>query len=241
MPEASPSAPTACVSVVMAIFNEEATVNQIVEAVLAQPIVAEIIAVDDGSTDNTWQYLTALEKRHPRLIIKRHEANCGKGAALRTGFGVARSPVILVQDADLEYDPAEYDKLVRPILDGKADVVFSSRFRGSEAHRVLYFWHFVGNLLLTLLSNMFTNLNLTDMESGLKAFKRDVIERLELRENRFGFEPEVTAKLARLGVPIYEVAVSYSGRTYAQGKKINWRDGVSALRCILRYNLFRRL
>jgi glycosyltransferase involved in cell wall biosynthesis len=226
-----------CLSVVMPIYNEADTVNKIILAVLDQPIVAELIAVDDGSTDQTWERLSALQKRYPRLIVHRHEVNCGKGAALRTGFAAAKSPIVLVQDADLEYDPAEYEKLVRPFLDGKADVVFGSRFRGSEAHRVLYFWHFVGNVFLTLLSNMFTNLNLTDMESGFKAFKREVIQRIRLEENRFGFEPEVTAKVARQGLAIYEVAVSYSGRTYAQGKKVNWRDGFSALRCILKYNL----
>ncbi len=226
-----------CLSVVMPIYNEAATVEKIVRTVLSQPVVAELIAVDDGSTDKSAELLAGMQGTHSRLILHRHESNRGKGAALRTGFAVAKSPIVVVQDADLEYDPAEYEKLLRPILDGKADVVFGSRFRGSEAHRVLYFWHFVGNRFLTLLSNMFTNLNLTDMESGSKAFKRDVLQRIQLEENHFGFEPEVTAKVARLGVPIYEVAVSYSGRTYAQGKKVNWRDGVSALRCILKYNV----
>jgi glycosyltransferase involved in cell wall biosynthesis len=228
---------TPCLSVVMPIYNEAATVEKVVHAVLAQPVVAEIIAVDDGSTDGTDELMQKLRTTHPRLVVHRHDRNRGKGAALRTGFAVAKSPVVVIQDADLEYDPAEYEKLLRPILDGKADVVFGSRFRGSEAHRVLYFWHAVGNRFLTLLSNMFTNLNLTDMESGAKAFKREVLERITLEENHFGFEPEITAKVARLGVPIYEVAVSYSGRTYAQGKKVNWRDGFSALRCIMKYNL----
>jgi glycosyltransferase involved in cell wall biosynthesis len=226
-----------CVSVIMPIYNEAATVNKIIPIVLAQPIVAELIAIDDCSTDQTWEHLNALQKYDTRLIVHRHQTNRGKGAALRTGFAVAISPIVLIQDADLEYDPAEYEKLIRPILDGKADVVFGSRFRGSEAHRVLYFWHSAGNRFLTLLSNMLTNLNLTDMETGFKAFKREVLQQLKLEEDRFGFEPEITAKVARLAVSIYEVAISYSGRTYAQGKKVNWRDGLSALRCIVKYNL----
>ena len=231
--------PTAdrCLSVVMAVYNEAATINKIINAVLAQPIVAELIAIDDGSNDGTWEALTDLQAKDSRLILQRHEMNRGKGAAVRTGFAVATSSIILIQDADLEYDPAEYQKMLRPILDGRADAVFGSRFIGSEAHRVLYFWHSVGNRFLTLLSNMATNLNLTDMETGFKAFRRRVLEQMTLQENRFGFEPEITAKLARLGVPIYEVAISYSGRTYAQGKKVNWRDGLSALRCIVLYNL----
>jgi len=221
----------------MPIYNEASTIERVVSTVLAQPIVAELIAVDDGSTDRTAELLSKIRGDHTRLIVHRHEGNRGKGAAVRTGFAIAKSPIVVIQDADLEYDPAEYEKLLRPILDGKADVVFGSRFRGSEAHRVLYFWHFVGNRFLTLLSNMLTNLNLTDMETGSKAFKREVLQRLTLSENHFGFEPEITAKVAKLGVPIYEVAVSYSGRTYAQGKKVNWRDGFSALRCIIKYNL----
>ena len=231
---------TPVLSVVMPVYNEAATIQKIVETVLAQPIVAELIVVDDGSNDRTADVLTGLQSSNARLVVQRHERNRGKGAAVRTGFEKANSSVVVIQDADLEYDPSEYPKLLQPILDGRADVVFGSRFVGSEAHRVLYFWHFVGNRFLTLLSNVLTNLNLSDMETGFKAFKRDVIQKIEIKEDRFGIEPEMTAKVARLGVPVYEVAISYSGRTYAQGKKVTWRDGVSALRCILQYNLLER-
>ena len=224
-------------AVIMPVFNEAQTVAAIVETVLAQPMVEELIAVDDGSSDGTSDVLAELSKNHPRLTLIRHDINQGKGAALRTGFSAARSPIVLIQDADLEYDPEEYPKMIGPILSGKADVVFGSRFRGSEAHRVLYFWHSIGNQILTLLSNMLTNLNLSDMETGFKAFRQSVVKRITIEENRFGFEPEITAKVARLGVTIYEVAISYSGRTYAQGKKVSWRDGLSAIRCIIKYNL----
>jgi glycosyltransferase involved in cell wall biosynthesis len=223
-------------SVVMPVYNEAATIRQIVNAALAQPMAAEVIVVDDGSSDATWELLNALRAENARIVVHRHETNRGKGAAVRSGISIATAPIVLIQDADLEYDPAEYQKMLQPILDGRAAVVFGSRFIGSEMHRVLYFWHAVGNRFLTLLSNMATNLNLTDMECGFKAFRREIFQKIELRENAFGFEPEITAKVARLGVPIYEVAISYSGRTYAQGKKVGWRDGVSALKCILKYN-----
>jgi glycosyltransferase involved in cell wall biosynthesis len=225
---------------VVPVYNEQETVAQVIQSVLAQPLVQELIIVDDGSTDGTWGLLQPLAAGRPRIKLLRHERNLGKGAALRTGFAQATAPVVVVQDADLEYDPAEYPILVNPILAGKADVVFGSRFIGSGAHRVLYYWHFLGNQLLTTLSNMATNLNLTDMETGFKAFRREVIQKIRLEENRFGFEPEITAKVSRLKVRIYEVAVSYSGRTYAEGKKAGWRDGVEALRCILKYNFFSR-
>lgn len=227
-------------SVIMPVYNEAPTIRQVVKAVLAQPIVAELVAVDDGSTDQSWELLTGLGAADSRLRLIRHEKNRGKGAAFRSGVAAATAPVVIVQDADLEYDPSEYARLLRPILDGRADAVFGSRFIGSEEHRVLYYWHAVGNRLLTWLSNMATNLNLTDMETGFKAFRREVVQRIRIEEERFGFEPEITAKVARLGVPIYEIAISYNGRTYAQGKKVNWRDGISALRCILKYNFLVR-
>jgi glycosyltransferase involved in cell wall biosynthesis len=224
-------------SVVMPVFNEASTIHEIINCVLAQPMVAELVVVDDHSTDGTLEKLHELAKLDARIKIFRHEINLGKGAALRTGISRATADLVIIQDADLEYDPKDYSKMIGPIINGKADVVFGSRFIGSEEHRVLYFWHSVGNKFLTLLSNMFTNLNLTDMESCYKVFKREVIQSIKIEENRFGFEPEVTAKVAKKDLRIYEVAISYHGRTYSQGKKIGWKDGVSALRCILRYGL----
>lgn len=240
-PPAEAGVLSSCLSVVMPAYNEAAMVGEILRKVLGQALVAEVIVVDDGSTDGTWEELQQLSKQDGRIKLFRHERNQGKGAALRTGFAHAVAPVVVVQDADLEYDPQDYPVLARPILEGKADIVFGSRFMGAEAHRVLYFWHYVGNRLLTTLSNMCTNINLTDMEVGYKAFRREIIQGIRMVENRFGFEPEVIAKVCRIkGVRIYEVPVSYYGRTYAEGKKANWRDGLSALRCILKYNLWKR-
>jgi len=223
-------------SVVIPAYNEERTIEEIVGAVAAVPVEKEIIVVDDCSRDGTLGVLQRLEGEG-RIRLLRHEVNQGKGAALRTGFRAARGDMVIIQDADLEYDPGEYPRLIRPILDGKADVVFGSRFIGGDSHRVLYFWHSVGNRGLTLLSNALTNLNLTDMEVCYKVFRREVIEKITIEENRFGFEPEITAKVAKLGCRVYEVGVSYSGRTYAEGKKIGWKDGFRALWCILKYNL----
>jgi glycosyltransferase involved in cell wall biosynthesis len=227
-------------AVVVPVYNEAATVTEVIRTVLAQPLVQELLVVDDGSTDGAWALLQPLAQSDPRIRLFRHESNQGKGAALRTGFAQATAPIVVVQDADLEYDPAEYHLLAAPILAGKADVVFGSRFIGSSAHRVLYFWHFLGNRVLTTLSNMATNLNLTDMEAGYKAFRREIIQKIRIEEDRFGFEPEITAKVSRLNVRIYEVAISYHGRTYAEGKKAGWRDGLSALRCIVQYNFLQR-
>jgi len=229
-------------SIVVPVYNEESTLAKLIEAVLAAPLPAgierEIVVVDDGSTDGTFRALDAF-RDHPRVRALRQPRNLGKGAALRRGFAEARGDFVVVQDADLEYDPREYPKLLAPVLEGKADVVYGSRFIGGEAHRVLFFWHYVGNRFLTLLSNAFTNLNLTDMETCYKLFRGEVLRRIELREDRFGFEPEVTAKVARLGVRIYEVGITYWGRTYDEGKKIHWRDGVAALGCIVKYGLLR--
>jgi len=229
-----------CLSVVMPVFNEAATVGKVIQTVLAQRLVQQIVIVDDCSTDGTWDKLQPLAQNEPRIKLIRHEINQGKGAALRTGFAQATSEVVIIQDADLEYDPAEYFRLLTAILAGKADVVFGSRFLGSShGHRVLYYWHSVGNKLLTTFSNMATGVNLTDMEVCYKTFRREIIQKISIKENRFGFEPEITAKVARLKVRIYEVAISYNGRTYAEGKKIGWRDGVHALWCILKYNFLR--
>ena len=224
-------------SIIIPCYNELSTIDTIIDAVNAAPYSdKEIIIVDDCSTDGT---RTKLEKviepsgRVSRVVY--HQENQGKGAALRTGIAVATGDVVIIQDADLEYDPNEYPRLVEPILNNRADVVFGSRFLGGDAHRVLYFWHRVGNGFLTLLSNMFTNLNLTDMETCYKVFRREIIQSIRIEENRFGFEPEITAKVAKLQCRIYEVGISYYGRTYDEGKKIGWRDGVRAIYCIVKY------
>lgn len=226
------------ISVVIPVFNERATIEQIVNVVRASDVgEIEIIVVDDASTDGTQQVLKEKIGSLANQIIYQ-PSNMGKGAALRAGFAAASGDVVLVQDADLEYNPADYPTLLEPILSGKADAVFGSRFMGGHPHRVLYFWHMIGNRFLTLLSNMFTNLNLTDVETCYKAFRAEIIKSLDLRENRFGFEPEVTAKLAKAKFRIYEVGISYNGRTYSEGKKVNWKDGFHAIYAIIRYNLF---
>ncbi len=226
-------------SVVIPCFNEISTIGKIIEAVRNSPYPnKEIIIVDDCSTDGTREKLRN-EFEGSGLVSKilYHERNRGKGAALRTGFKAATGDIVIVQDADLEYDPNQYSHIIAPIISGRADVVYGSRFMGGQPHRVVYFWHRVGNGFLTLLSNIFTNLNLTDMETCYKAFRREIIQSIEIEENRFGFEPEITAKIARLNCIIYEVGISYYGRTYEEGKKIGWRDGVRAIICILKYNL----
>lgn len=228
-----------CLSVVMPVFNEAATVGAVLCNVLAQRPVQELIVVDDCSSDRTWEVLQGFVRTDSRLKLFRHDRNQGKGAALRTGFGHVTAPVMIIQDADFEYDPGEYYLLLNPILGGKADVVFGSRFTGVGSHRVLFFWHSVGNKFLTTFSNMATNLNLSDIETCYKMFRREVLQDIKIEENRFGFEPEITAKVSKLKVRIYEVAISYHGRTYEEGKKVNWRDGFSALRCIFKYNFLR--
>ncbi|MBD1866991.1 glycosyltransferase family 2 protein [Cyanobacteria bacterium FACHB-471] len=226
-------------SVVIPCFNEVKTIQTVVKAVKASPIQnCEIIIVDDYSTDGTRELLISeIESQVNKVIY--HPANFGKGSALRSGFSVATGDIVIIQDADLEYDPQEYPLLINPILEDKADVVYGSRFAGGGPHRVLYYWHMVGNKFLTTLSNMFTNINLTDMETCYKAFRREIIQSVKIEEDRFGFEPEITAKIAKKGCRIYEVGISYYGRMYKDGKKIGWRDGFRAIYCILKYNLFR--
>lgn len=226
-------------SVVVPCYNEVATIVELLEAVRAAPWPdMEVIVVDDCSTDGSRQLLQSMQPAlYDQLVL--HERNAGKGAALRSGIAAATGEVVLIQDADLEYDPQEYPRLLAPIVAGEADVVYGSRFIGSGPHRVLYFWHRLGNGFLTLMSNMFTNLNLTDMETCYKVFRREIVQSIRIEENRFGFEPEITAKIARMHCRIYEIGISYRGRTYEQGKKIGWKDGVRAIYCILKYNLFR--
>ncbi len=228
-------------SVLIPVYNERDTIEEIVDRVRAVRVEKEIIVVDDFSVDGTREVLQEMLERGKLDQLVLQEKNQGKGAAIRAALAKATGAAAIIQDADLEYDPVEYVRLLEPIEQGKADVVYGSRFAGEGPHRVLYFWHRVGNMILTLLSNMVTNLNLSDMETCYKMMRRPVYESLTVEENRFGIEPEITAKLALAGWRIYEVGISYSGRTYAEGKKINWRDGISALRCIIKYGLWRRL
>jgi glycosyltransferase involved in cell wall biosynthesis len=224
-------------SVVMPVYNESATLREVVLKVLAVPLEIELICVDDGSRDGSREILSELQAEHPQIRSVLQPKNMGKGAALRRGIQEATGDFVIIQDADLEYDPAEYPLMIEPLVQGKADVVFGSRFLGGAPHRVLYFWHSVGNRLLTLLSNCLTNINLSDMETCYKVFRREVIQSIPIEENRFGFEPEITVKVARRHLRIYEVGISYWGRTYEEGKKIGWKDGVRAFYCLLKYSI----
>jgi len=224
-------------SVVMPVYNERATLSVIIGRVLAVPMDIELVCIDDGSQDGSREILVDLQSRHPQLRVLLQPKNMGKGAALRRGIKEASGDFVVIQDADLEYDPGEYPQLLEPLIQGKADVVYGSRFLGGGPHRVLYFWHSVGNWILTLLSNCLTNINLSDMETCYKVFRREVIQSIPIEEDRFGFEPEITVKVARRKLRVYEVGISYSGRTYEEGKKIGWKDGVRALYCLVKYSL----
>jgi glycosyltransferase involved in cell wall biosynthesis len=235
---ASPSVGhTMKLSVVMPVYNECATLREVVRKVLAVPLEIELISVDDGSRDGSREILAELQAEHPHIHVVLQPHNMGKGAALRRGIQEATGDFVIIQDADLEYDPAEYPRMIEPLIQGKADVVYGSRFLGGGPHRVLYFWHSVGNRFLTLLSNCLTNINLSDMETCYKVFRREVIQAIPIEENRFGFEPEITVKVARRNLRIYEVGISYFGRTYEEGKKIGWKDGVRAVYYLLKYSV----
>jgi glycosyltransferase involved in cell wall biosynthesis len=221
----------------MPIYNERATLRTSIERVLALSLAIELVCVDDGSRDGTVEVLKEIEQEHPQVRVFLQPQNMGKGAALRRGISEATGDFVIIQDADLEYDPNDYHQLLEPLCNGKADVVYGSRFMGGAPHRVLYFWHSVGNSFLTLVSNCLTNLNLTDMETCYKVFRREIIQSIPIEENRFGFEPEITVKVARRHLRIYEVGISYAGRTYEEGKKIGWKDGVRALYCLVKYSL----
>jgi glycosyltransferase involved in cell wall biosynthesis len=224
-------------SVVMPVYNEQTTLEQVIARVLAVPLDMELICVDDGSTDSSREILSRLQQTHPQVRVELQPGNMGKGAALRRGIQLATGDFVIIQDADLEYDPSDYPALLRPLLEGKADVVYGSRFLGSAPHRVLYFWHSVANKILTTLSNALTNINLTDMETCYKIFRREIIQSIPIEEDRFGFEPEITVKIAKRRLRIYEVGISYWGRTYEEGKKITWKDGARALFCLVKYTL----
>lgn len=229
------------ISIVIPVYNEESTIHAVIDKVKSVPLQyeKEIIIVDDCSTDKTKEILQdVIQTNRSALKVIYHNKNKGKGAALKTGFASSGGDIIIIQDADLEYDPVEYPKLIKPILDGKADVVYGSRFSGEGPHRILFFWHYVGNKFLTILSNMFTNLNLSDMETCYKVFRREVLSKIDIKEKGFGFEPEITAKIAKTGCRVYEVGISYYGRTYTEGKKIKWTDGIKAFWCIIKYGIF---